>query len=32
MKPIIEHINIAVWDLDRAEKFYDKLMPLLGLI
>lgn len=30
MKPIIDHLNITVGDLDRAEKFYDKLMPLLG--
>lgn len=30
MKPVIDHINITVGDLDRAEQFYDKLMPLLG--
>lgn len=30
MKPKIDHINITVGNLDRAEKFYDKLMPLLG--
>lgn len=30
MKPIIDHIQITVQDLDRAEKFYDKLLPILG--
>ncbi|MDP4091236.1 MAG: VOC family protein [Bacillota bacterium] len=30
MKPIIDHVHITVSDLDRAEKFYDRLMPLLG--
>lgn len=30
MKPIIDHIQITVKDLNRAEMFYDKLMPLLG--
>lgn len=30
MEPIIDHIQITVKDLIRAEKFYDQLMPLLG--
>jgi catechol 2,3-dioxygenase-like lactoylglutathione lyase family enzyme len=30
MKPIIDHIQITVGDLNRAEAFYDKLMPILG--
>ncbi len=30
MHPIIDHIDITVEDLYRAEKFYDKLLPLLG--
>ncbi len=30
MEPIIDHIHITVQDLDRAEKFYDRLLPLLG--
>lgn len=30
MQPIIDHIHITVSDLRRAEKFYDKLLPLLG--
>ncbi len=30
MKPIIDHIQITVQNLERAEEFYDKLMPLLG--
>ena len=30
MEPIIDHIQITVKDLDQAEAFYDKLMPLLG--
>lgn len=30
MKPIIDHIQITVKDLPKAELFYDKLMPLLG--
>lgn len=30
MKPIIDHIQITVKDLDSAVIFYDKLMPLLG--
>lgn len=29
MQPIIDHIDITVEDLERAEKFYDKLLPLL---
>lgn len=30
MRPVIDHIDITVEDLNRAEKFYDKLLPLLG--
>jgi len=30
MKPIIDHIQITVKDLKRAEAFYDQLMPILG--
>lgn len=30
MKPVIDHIHITVSDFERAEKFYDLLMPLLG--
>jgi len=30
MKPIIDHIQITVRDLNIAEPFYDKLMPILG--
>lgn len=30
MKPIIDHIHITVKDLDRAEQFYDRFLPLLG--
>ncbi|HWY35786.1 MAG TPA: VOC family protein [Nitrosopumilaceae archaeon] len=30
MKPIIDHIQITVKDLEIAEPFYDKLMPILG--
>jgi catechol 2,3-dioxygenase-like lactoylglutathione lyase family enzyme len=30
MQPIIDHIQITVKDLSRAERFYDKLMPVLG--
>lgn len=30
MEPIIDHIHITVSDFERAEKFYDKLMPILG--
>lgn len=30
MTPIIDHIQITVKDLSRAEKFYDQLMPYLG--
>ncbi|MEM9023609.1 MAG: VOC family protein [Bacteroidota bacterium] len=30
MQPIIDHIQITVKDLARAEAFYDRLMPLLG--
>lgn len=30
MRPMIDHIHITVGDLDRAEVFYDKLLPMLG--
>ena len=30
MKPIIDHIQITVKDLDVAESFYDKFLPILG--
>jgi catechol 2,3-dioxygenase-like lactoylglutathione lyase family enzyme len=30
MKPKIDHIQITVKDFNKAEKFYDKLMPILG--
>ena len=30
MEPIIDHIEITVQDMNVAEPFYDKLMPLLG--
>lgn len=30
MKPVIDHIQITVKDLNVAESFYDKLMPVLG--
>jgi len=30
MTPKIDHIEITVADLDRAERFYDVLLPLLG--
>lgn len=30
MQPIIDHIQITVKDLSRAEAFYDQLMPILG--
>lgn len=30
MNPIIDHIQITVKNLETAEPFYDKLMPILG--
>ena len=30
MKPIIDHIQITVKDMNIAEPFYDKFLPLLG--
>ena len=30
MRPAIDHIELTVADLDRAERFYDALLPLLG--
>lgn len=30
MEPKIDHIHITVTDLNRAESYYDRLLPLLG--
>lgn len=30
MQPVIDHIHLTVPDLTEAERFYDKLLPLLG--
>ncbi len=30
MLPIIDHIQITVKDISKAEEFYDQLMPILG--
>ncbi len=30
MQPIIDHIQVTVKDLKKAEAFYDQLMPILG--
>jgi len=30
LKPIIDHIQLTVKNLARAEAFYDQLMPILG--
>lgn len=30
MKPIIDHIQITVKDMQVAEEFYDKFLPVLG--
>ena len=30
MTPRIDHVELTVRDLDRAERFYDLLLPLLG--
>lgn len=30
MQPVIDHIAVTVSDLSRAERFYDRLLPLLG--
>jgi len=30
MKPIIDHIQITVKDMNIAEDFYDKFLPILG--
>lgn len=30
MEPVIDHVQVTVRDLDAAEAFYDRLMPLLG--
>ncbi|WP_291860417.1 VOC family protein [Marinilabilia sp.] len=30
MKPIIDHLQITVKDLEVAEKFYDRFLPVIG--
>ena len=30
MEPVIDHIQITVRDINKAELFYDKFLPLLG--
>ena len=30
MKPVIDHIQITVKDLEKAEAFYDNLLGILG--
>ncbi|RRD63598.1 VOC family protein [Fretibacterium sp. OH1220_COT-178] len=30
MEPRIDHIHVTVEDIERAERFYDRLLPLLG--
>src|SRR5690606_15601363 len=30
MKPIIDHIQITVKDLQAAERFYDQFLPIVG--
>lgn len=30
MQPVVDHIHITVADLERAEFYYDRLLPLLG--
>lgn len=30
MEPVVHHIHIAVCGLERAEPFYDRVLPLLG--
>ncbi len=30
MEPVIDHIQITVKDLNVAEKFYDKFLPIIG--
>lgn len=30
MEPIIDHLTVTVKDINVAEPFYDKLMPILG--
>lgn len=30
MQPVVDHIQITVTDLRKAELFYDQLMPILG--
>lgn len=30
MEPVIDHIHVTVENLERAEGFYDQLLPLLG--
>jgi catechol 2,3-dioxygenase-like lactoylglutathione lyase family enzyme len=30
MEPVIDHIQLTLKDLDNAEKFYDRFLPVLG--
>lgn len=30
MEPVIDHVHLTVRDLIRAERFYDRFLPLLG--
>lgn len=30
LEPVIDHIHLTVTDLDRAESFYGRFLPLLG--
>ncbi|WP_100488455.1 VOC family protein [Sporolactobacillus pectinivorans] len=30
VKPVIDHVHVTVSDIERAEAFYDQLMPLFG--
>lgn len=30
MRPIIDHIQITVQNLENAEVFYDQFLPILG--
>ncbi len=30
MKPIIDHIQITVKDIESAERFYDRFLPIIG--
>ena len=30
MEPVVDHIHLTVEDMDAAEPFYDRLIPILG--